>query len=135
MLSTSTPAPYRSGCCPGAEQTLAQLKAALARAVIAVDPDGAEQRHRDARRDRRVVVSPEADGMASLWALLTATQAAGAFTWLTRLARGLDGDDPRSMDTRRADILAALLSGQLVGNPALGAIGDELGGEGEAHSS
>ncbi|HEX5811336.1 MAG TPA: DUF222 domain-containing protein [Pseudonocardia sp.] len=118
-----------------AEQTLAQLKAALARAVIAVDPDGAEQRHREARRDRRVVITPEADGMASLWALLTATQAAGAFTWLTRLARGLDGDDPRSMDTRRADILAALLSGQLVGNPAPGAIGDEPGGEGEAHSS
>ncbi len=100
------------------EQTLAQLKAALARAVLAVDPDGAEQRHRQARRDRRVVISPEADGMASLWALLIATQAAGAFTWLTRLARGLGPDDPRSMDTRRADIPAALLSGQLVTNPA-----------------
>ena len=100
-----------------AEQTLAQLKAALARAVLAADPEGAEQRHRQARRDRRVVITPEADGMASLWALLTATQAAGAFTWLTRLARGLGPDDPRSMDTRRADILAALLSGQLVFNP------------------
>ena len=100
------------------EQTLAQLKAALARAVLAVDPDGAEQRHRQARRDRRVVITPEADGMASLWALLTATQAAGAFSWLTRLARGLGPDDLRSMDTRRADILAALLSGQLVTNPA-----------------
>ena len=99
------------------EQTLAQLKAALARAVLAVDPDGAEQRHRQARRDRRVVITPEADGMASLWALLTATQAAGAFSWLTRLARGLGPDDLRSMDTRRADILAALLSGQLVTNP------------------
>ena len=99
------------------EQTLAQLKAALARAVLAADPDGAEQRHRQARRDRRVVITPEADGMASLWALLTATQAAGAFTWLTRLARGLGADDPRSMDARRADILAALLGGQLVGNP------------------
>ncbi len=53
------------------EQTLAQLKAALARAVIAADPDGAEQRHRQARRDRRVVITPETDGMASLWALLT----------------------------------------------------------------
>ena len=99
------------------EQTLAQLKAALARAVLAADPDGAEQRHRQARRDRRVVITAEADGMASLWALLTATQAAGAFTWLTRLARGLGSDDPRSMDTRRADILAALLSGRLVTNP------------------
>ena len=54
--------------------------------------------------------------MASLWALLTATQAAGAFTWLTRLARGLGSDDPRSMDARRADILTALLTGQLLDN-------------------
>ncbi len=108
------------------EQTLAQLKAALARAVIAADPDGAEQRHRQARRDRRVVITPEADGMASLWALLTATQAAGAFTWLTRLARGLGSDDPRSMDTRRADILAALLSGRLLRDT------EAAPGEGEA---
>jgi uncharacterized protein DUF222/HNH endonuclease len=98
-------------------QTLGQLKAALSRAVIAVDPEGAEARHREARRDRRVVVTPEADGMASLWALLTATQATGAFTWLTRLARGLGADDPRSMDTRRADILAALLTGRPITHP------------------
>ena len=41
----------------------------------------------------------------------------GAFTWLTRLARGLGTDDPRSMDARRADILAALLNGRLVTDP------------------
>ena len=96
------------------EQTLAQLKAALARAVIAADPDGAEARHRQARRDRRVVVTAEPDGMGTLWAMLTATDAAGAFTWLTRLARGLGADDPRSMDARRADLLAALLNGRLL---------------------
>jgi hypothetical protein len=39
------------------EQTLPQLKAALARAVLAVDPDGAEQRHRQARRDELVKMS------------------------------------------------------------------------------
>jgi hypothetical protein len=99
------------------EQTLAQLKAALARAVLAADPKGAEERHRAARRDRRVVVSAEPDGMGTLWAMLTATDAAGAFTWLTRLARGLGTDDPRSMDARRADILGALLNGRLVVNP------------------
>jgi hypothetical protein len=32
-----------------------------------------------ARRERRVCVQPEAEGMASLWALLTATDAAGAY--------------------------------------------------------
>ena len=99
------------------EQTLAQLKAALARAVIAVDPAGADSRHKEARRDRRVVINPEGDGMGSLWALLTATDAAGAWQWLTRLARGLGSDDPRSMDARRADILAALLNGRLVTDP------------------
>jgi hypothetical protein len=64
--------------------------------------------------------------MASLWALLTATQAAGAFTWLTRLARGLGADDPRSMDTRRADILAALLTGRPVTNPDTDATPDAI---------
>ena len=61
------------------EQTLSQLRAALARAVIAADPDGAEQRHKAARRDRRVAVNPEPDGMASLWALLPASDAVAAF--------------------------------------------------------
>jgi hypothetical protein len=61
-----------------------------------------------------VVVTAEPDGMGTLWAMLTATDAAGAFTWLTRLARGLGAEDPRSMDARRADILAALLNGRLL---------------------
>ena len=55
--------------------------------------------------------------MGTLWAMLTVTDAVGAFTWLTRLARGLGADDPRSMDARRADILAALLNGRLVTDP------------------
>ena len=61
-----------------------------------------------------MVVTAEPDGMGTLWAMLTATDAAGAFTWLTRLARGLGADDPRSMDARRADLLAALLNGRLL---------------------
>ena len=52
--------------------------------------------------------------MASLWALLSAPDAAGAFEWLTRLARGLGTDDPRGIDARRADLMVALLTGQLV---------------------
>ena len=38
------------------------------------------------------------------------TDAVGAYTWLTRLARGLGAEDPRGMDARRADVLAALSS-------------------------
>ena len=126
VLSDEHAATVQAAVLPKApEQTLAQLKAALARAVVAADPGGAEERHREARRDRRVVVTAEPDGMGTLWAMLTATDAAGAFTWLSRLARGLGSDDPRSMDARRADILAALLNGRLVTNPDTGGDGPQ----------
>ncbi len=95
------------------KQTLAQFRAALARAVIAVDPEGANDRHRQARKDRRVVVGDEKDGMAALWAMLSAPDAHSAYQWLTRLARGLGSDDGRGMDARRADLLVALLTGQI----------------------
>ena len=94
-------------------QTAAQLQAAIKRAIISVDPAGAEERHETARKGRRVAVNPEDDGMASLWALLPAPDAVAAFEWLTRLARGCGADDPRTMDERRADLAAALLSGRL----------------------
>ena len=94
-------------------QTVARLKGALQRAVLAVDPEGAAQRHRRARRDRRVAVGVEREGMASLWALLAAPDARAAYAWLTRLDQGMGSDDPRGMDARRADLLAALLTGEL----------------------
>lgn len=105
-------------------QSLAQLRAALARAVIVVDPAGADERHREARKDRRVCIRAEDEGMASLWALLSATDAAGAFEWLTRLARGLGPDDPRTLDARRADLLAELLNGRLVAGADITAVDD-----------
>ena len=95
------------------EQTIGRLKAALKRAVIAVDPEGAAERHRAARRDRRVSISEEQDGMASLWALMSAADAQASYQWLTRLALGCGKDDPRGMDARRSDLAAALLSGRL----------------------
>jgi hypothetical protein len=70
------------------EQTAGQLRAALGRAVIAVDPEGAARRHTEARRERRVAVNPDQDGMTSLWALLPAPDALSCYEWLTRLARG-----------------------------------------------
>ncbi len=99
-------------------QTWAQLNTALHRAVLAVDADGAAARHRTAKAGRRVEVFPGEDGMATLWATLTAPDATAAFGWITRLARGMDtfGDpvgDPRGIDARRADVLVALLTGNL----------------------
>ncbi|MGI8814580.1 MAG: DUF222 domain-containing protein, partial [Pseudonocardia sp.] len=95
-----------------AEQTYGQLRAALGRAVIAVDPDGAEQRHRQARKDRRVALSPEPEGMASLWALLPAPDATAAYQRLGRMACALGAADQRGMDARRADLLTELLTGR-----------------------
>lgn len=99
--------------------TWAQLDAALRRAVLAVDTEGAVARHRRARAARRVEVFAGEDGMATLWARLSAVDAAASFAWVTRLARGMDtaGDpvgDPRGIDARRADVLTALLTGNLV---------------------
>ncbi len=111
------------------EQTLSQLKKALARAVIATDPDGAAARHQEARTDRRVRVHPAEDGMATLWACLTAPDALTCYGWLTALARGLGRDDTRTMDQRRADLLAALITDRLTVVPPDGADGDSADGD------
>ncbi len=59
-----------------------------------------------------MVVGPDGDGMASLWALLSAPDATSAYQRLCDLARGLGADDPRGMDARRADLLVELLIGR-----------------------
>ncbi|HEX2299316.1 MAG TPA: DUF222 domain-containing protein, partial [Pseudonocardiaceae bacterium] len=93
-------------------QILPRLRAALARAVLTIDPDGAARRYQQRRKDRRVVVTPDDDGMASLWALLSAPDATAAYQRLGELARKLGAGDPRGMDARRADLLADLLTGR-----------------------
>ncbi len=93
-------------------QTIAQLRAALTRAVLALDPEGAAARHQQRRQDRRVVVSPDGEGMASLWALLSAPDATAVYQRLCDLARELGSEDARGMDARRADLLVELLTGR-----------------------
>ena len=52
---------------PGAgDQTLGQLRAALRRAVIAVDPKGAERRRQEAERRARIRLYADEEGTASL---------------------------------------------------------------------
>ncbi|MGH3906507.1 MAG: DUF222 domain-containing protein [Pseudonocardiaceae bacterium] len=93
-------------------QTLSRLRASLARAVLAIDPEGAARRHAQRRQDRRVVLNPDGDGMATLWALLSAPDATAAYQRLCQLARNLGAADPRGMDARRADLLTDLLTGR-----------------------
>jgi hypothetical protein len=91
-------------------RTVGQLRAALAKAVLAEDPGGAEIRHERARQDRRVTLNPQPDGMAGLWALLPAHDAAAVYGAIDAHARQQPADE-RSMDARRADALVALVTG------------------------
>lgn len=97
-------------------QTGSQLRAALRRAILAVDADGAAERHRRAVRTRRVDVFADDDGMATFWARLSAEDASASFAWVTRVARGLPATAEgvrESIDARRADVVAGLLTGRL----------------------
>lgn len=89
---------------------------AFVRALVArVDARGADERHRRARMDRRVVMEPAPDGMAWLHVLMTATDAIAA---IGEINRGADeirlDDDPRTHGERQAEFLL----GRLFGTPA-----------------
>jgi hypothetical protein len=92
--------------------TVRQLHGRVRRAVLALDPTTAEQRHQRALADRRVEYRPEEDGMASLYALLPAPEARLLYTRLTTATRLFPSEDPRTLDQQRADLFVdGLLSG------------------------
>lgn len=112
MLTPEQAREVESRVLPRTEHTtLGQLRRLVDRAVIDVDPDAANARHRRARQDRDVTTLPADDGMTVLAAHLTAEEAALAFSVLTRIARGAPKDDGRSPGQRRADALMGLLTG------------------------
>ena len=101
------------------EQTAAQFRASVKRAVLRVADAAAEdQAHRDAVSERRVVITPGEHGMAELWALLPADAAAGVKAALDAMAHttihGVGGDE-RTADQRRADALVQLAGTALAG--------------------
>lgn len=96
-----------------ADQTPGQLRAAVRRAVLWVDPNGAEERRQKRVRDRAVVLEPGEDGTADLTAThLDAAEATAAYQRLDDYARATKGDDERTMDQRRADAMVDLLLGR-----------------------
>lgn len=101
-----------------AEQTAAQFRAAIRRAVLRVsDPVEQQAAHRDALAQRRVIVTPVQDGMAELWALLPADGAATVSAALDALAHNSlhrRGGTDRTADQRRADGLVDLASTALI---------------------
>jgi hypothetical protein len=100
------------------EQTGAQLKAALRRAVLSLDPRGSQRRHARAVADRRVELIPLDDGIADLWLRnLPADHAVAIHTMLDGLARAayVDDGETRTLDQLRADALAEIAYGVLDG--------------------
>ncbi|HLS73944.1 MAG TPA: DUF222 domain-containing protein [Actinomycetaceae bacterium] len=106
-------------------RTLRQLQHDLAKAVIAVDPDEADTRHRAAVKKRRVHrPQPRPDGMALFSALLPAVDAVALDLALDSAARAAKHNgSTRTLDQLRADALAlmghsALQSGRIGSAPA-----------------
>jgi hypothetical protein len=92
--------------------TVPQFRARVRRAVMALDPVTAEERHQRALVDRTVGYLAGDDGMASLPVVLGAPEAQLIYTRLTAAATLLPPEDPRTMDQKRADLLVdAVLSG------------------------
>jgi len=101
---------------PGAgDQTLGQLRAALRRAVIAVDPKGAERRRQEAERRARIRLYADEEGTASLCGQnLPGAQSAAAMARISALAQamksaGING----GIELLRARAFLGLLLGTL----------------------
>lgn len=106
-------------------ETPAAFRRSVARAVAVADPDGEHRRHLTACRQRHVTLTPLADGMASIWALLPALD---AHTLMEAIRLRADHDraalskaertnDLRTADERRADALVALATDVVMGPP------------------
>lgn len=92
-----------------AEQSAGQTRRALKRAVLAVDPSGEGEREACAVEQRRVVLTPGADGMADFKAYLRAAGARALMTAIRGVAdKDRAADDTRSLDQRQAAALVDL---------------------------
>ena len=97
-----------------AQQTLAQFKRSVRRAVVAADARTAQERHAQAALERGVAMTPLEDGMAEIRAVLTAEGAATVMTALSSLAvRHRVPNDERTIDQRRADAIVDLCASAL----------------------
>ncbi len=101
---------------PGAgKQTTAQLRARLRRAVLAADPEGAEQRREEAERYATVSLYSDEDGTATLTgAGLPAVEAAAAMARITAIARAMKAaGQAGGLNLHRAKVMLGLLLGTL----------------------
>lgn len=126
-LPAESRAAFEEAVLPDAERLSASRFGAVARRLRErVHPETIDERHRVARDERAVTISPATDGMCWLTAYLPAATALAVDDRLTRIAREQrtasigrgDGDgrgDGRTETQRRADVLADLLLGRASG--------------------
>lgn len=104
-------------------QTTAETRRAIRRAVLAVDPRSAQERHERALLGREVTAWPTEDGMGQLTAHLSAEGLATVMAALDAVAdrllhAGAKGDVVPTVEARRADALVEIARAAL-GNPDL----------------
>ncbi|MGI3198028.1 DUF222 domain-containing protein [Streptomyces sp. GLT-R25] len=90
------------------QQAAGQTRAAVRRQVHLVDPEGAEARHQERVRERKLLSYPQEDGMTLFGAVLPAQRAAVMEQVVEAYAVGY-GDDGRTLDQKRADALYDLV--------------------------
>ena len=102
----------------GHDQTAGELRRALTKAVIAVDPEAAERRRKYAVRDRSVSRWTRRDGTGAIEAVLSAVDSGEIYDLIDEVARRTKTtQDTRSMAARRADAFVHLFLGR---DPHLG---------------
>ena len=97
------------------ERTTTQLRVAVRRAVLAVDPDGAEQRRRDTERHAKITLYPGEEGTATLTGTcLPGVHATAAMARITAIARALKSSGAGGgLDFLRTHVYLGLLLGTL----------------------
>lgn len=77
-------------------------------AVRVTDPDAVRERRLEAENERHIAITATDNGMAEINGSVAATAATAFDRRLSQLAKQVCPADPRTMDQRRADALAAL---------------------------
>ncbi|SOD74481.1 uncharacterized protein DUF222 [Jatrophihabitans sp. GAS493] len=95
------------------DQTPQLFARSVKRAVLRHDQVSAERQHREALAKRTVEHTSRPDGMAEIWALLPAEDAAAVMTTVRALAARTCREDTRSADQRRADAFTAVFADTL----------------------
>jgi Domain of unknown function (DUF222) len=95
------------------ESTRQQIVRRLRAKVIRLDPDGAEQRRKEAQRDRKVRFGPDGTGTATISGTsLPIAQVAAAKSFVKTLAKAIhDAGDERTLGQVEADVMLDLLQG------------------------